>query len=99
MIAPRWLDEGASGHTSFASELPASDLHRRGGRMNRRGVLLGLPGAVAWPLAARAQQPARTPTILWVSTEAQPDPFIAGFRDGMRDRVYVYRPGFSGHKI
>ena len=27
--------------------------------------------------------------ILWVSTEAQPDPFIAGFRDGMRERGYV----------
>jgi len=27
--------------------------------------------------------------ILWVSTEAQPDPFIAGFREGMRERGYV----------
>jgi putative ABC transport system substrate-binding protein len=26
---------------------------------------------------------------LWVSTEAQPDPFIAGFREGMRERGYM----------
>jgi putative ABC transport system substrate-binding protein len=26
---------------------------------------------------------------LWVSTEAQPDPFIDGFRDGMRARGYI----------
>src|SRR4051794_27962106 len=57
--------------------------------MNRREVLLALPGAVGWPLAAIAQQPARTYTILWVSTEAQPDPFIAGFREGMRECGYV----------
>src|SRR4051812_28668835 len=57
--------------------------------MNRREILLVLPGAVAWPLTALAQQPARTYTILWVSTEAQPDPFIAGFREGMRERGYV----------
>ncbi len=45
-------------------------------------------------------------TILWVSTEAQPDPFIEGFREGMRTRGYVeaqtlafvlrYAPGDPG---
>lgn len=45
-------------------------------------------------------------TILWVSTEAQPDPFIEGFRQGMRTRGYVegqtlafvlrYAPGDPG---
>jgi putative ABC transport system substrate-binding protein len=43
---------------------------------------------------------------LWVSTEAQPDPFIDGFRDGMRVRGYIegqnlaftlrYAPGNPG---
>src|ERR671920_1770859 len=56
--------------------------------MNRREVLLSLPGIAAWPLAAVAQQRARAYTILWVSTEAEPDPFIAGFREGMRERGY-----------
>jgi putative ABC transport system substrate-binding protein len=43
----------------------------------------------AWPLVARAQQPGKVHTILWVSTEAQPDPFIAGFQEGMRALGYV----------
>ena len=53
----------------------------------RRREFIALLGS-AWPLAARAQ-PTRTHFILWVSTEAQPDPFIAGFREGMRERGYV----------
>ena len=57
--------------------------------MNRREVLWALLSSAACPLRAVAQQPDRTYTILWVSTEAQPDPFIAGFREGMRERGYV----------
>jgi putative tryptophan/tyrosine transport system substrate-binding protein len=51
-------------------------------------TLLGC-AAAAWPLATRAQQGAKVHFILWVSTEVQPDPFIAGFRQGMKDRGYV----------
>lgn len=57
--------------------------------MIRRRGLAGLAGvAVALPRAAWAQ-PARMHVILWVSTEAQPDPFIDGFREGMRQHGYV----------
>jgi putative ABC transport system substrate-binding protein len=56
--------------------------------MRRRHFLLGLGSAAAWPHAAQAQS-RKLNTILWVSTEAQPDPFIEGFRDGMRARGYV----------
>ncbi len=57
--------------------------------MRRRTFLQALGGAVAaWPLATGAQ-PSEVRTILWVSTEAQPDPFIDGFRDGMRERGYI----------
>jgi putative ABC transport system substrate-binding protein len=56
--------------------------------MRRRQFLSGLGMAAIWPLAARAQV-RKVYTILWVSTEAQPDPFIAGFREGMRGRGYV----------
>jgi putative ABC transport system substrate-binding protein len=56
--------------------------------MRRRQFLNILGSAAAWPLAARAQ-PGKVHLILWVSTEAQPDPFIAGFREGMRERGYV----------
>jgi putative tryptophan/tyrosine transport system substrate-binding protein len=56
--------------------------------MRRRTFLTGLGGAIAtWPLAVGAQ-PGKARTILWVSTEAQPDPFIDGFQDGLRERGY-----------
>jgi len=51
-------------------------------------TLLGASAAV-WPLAGYAQQGTKVHFILWVSTEAQPDPFIAGFRQGMKDRGYA----------
>ncbi len=74
--------------------------------MRRRTFLQALGGAVAiWPLAAGAQ-PGKVRTILWVSTEAQPDPFIDGVRDGLRERGYIegqnlaftlrYAPGDPG---
>src|SRR4051812_49565846 len=58
--------------------------------MRRRDFMLMVGGAVTtWPLAGGGQPAAKTHFVLWVSTEAQPDPFIAGFRDGMRERGYV----------
>src|SRR5918993_6035684 len=57
--------------------------------MRRRHLIAGLGAATACPFGAGAQVPSNLKTILWVSTEAQPDPFIASFRDAMRDRGYV----------
>lgn len=57
--------------------------------MKRREFITLLGGAGAWPLAARAQLAPKTHFVLWVSTEAQPDPFIDGFREGMREHSYV----------
>jgi putative tryptophan/tyrosine transport system substrate-binding protein len=57
--------------------------------MKRREFIALLGGLATWPRPARAQQPANLHSILWVSTEAQPDPFIAGFREGMREQGYV----------
>jgi putative ABC transport system substrate-binding protein len=58
--------------------------------MRRREVLTAISGAVAWAHPAFAQPSITKPyVILWVSTEAQPDPFIEGFREGMRERGYV----------
>jgi putative ABC transport system substrate-binding protein len=74
--------------------------------MKRREVI-GLIGAMVaeWPLIGWAQS-GKSHTILWVSTEAQPDPFIDGFREGMRERGYIegqnltfvlrYAPGDPG---
>ena len=56
--------------------------------MKRRDFISLIGGAAAWPLASRAQ-PGKSHTILWVSTDAQPDPFIDGFREGMRALGYV----------
>src|ERR671912_579017 len=57
--------------------------------MRRRDFIAGIGAATAWPFALGAQVPSNLKTILWVSTEAQPDPFIASFREAMRDRGYV----------
>jgi putative ABC transport system substrate-binding protein len=56
--------------------------------MRRREFIAGL-GITAASLGVSHGQTAKTKIILWVSTEAQPDPFIAGFREGMRERGYI----------
>lgn len=44
---------------------------------------------MAWPRVVCAQQPTKMYRIFWVSTESQPDPFLDGFREGLRSRGYV----------
>jgi putative tryptophan/tyrosine transport system substrate-binding protein len=56
----------------------------------RRREFIELISAIAFlPLAASAQQPAKIRRIFWASTEAQPDPFVDGFREGLRERGYI----------
>src|SRR5215218_10907013 len=57
--------------------------------MRRRDFLAATGLAVACTLGAHAQEASKVRFILWVSTEAKPDPFIAAFRDAMRARGYV----------
>ena len=57
--------------------------------MKRREFLAATGLAVASTLGAHAEEASKVRFILWVSTEAQPDPFIAAFRDAMRARGYV----------
>jgi putative ABC transport system substrate-binding protein len=58
--------------------------------MRRREALAAISGVLAWAHPALAQpSTVKTHVILWVSTEAQPDPFMAGFREGMRERGYI----------
>jgi putative ABC transport system substrate-binding protein len=58
--------------------------------MKRRELLAGIVSTAVCPGRALGQHaPGKTYVILWVSTEAQPDPFIAGFREGMRERGYI----------
>jgi putative tryptophan/tyrosine transport system substrate-binding protein len=56
--------------------------------MNRRDALALFVCATASVARARAQ-PVRTYRILWLSTESQPDPFIDGFREGLRTQGLI----------
>src|SRR5215472_12582728 len=57
--------------------------------MRRRDLIALIGVAVMNPRTTRAQQPTKIYRIFWVSTGSQPDPFLDGFRDGLRERGYV----------
>lgn len=55
----------------------------------RRVFLLGMAGSWLLPRLTWAQQAKAIPHIGWISIETQPDPFIDGFREGLRRLGYV----------
>jgi len=59
-------------------------------RIRRREFIATLGGAVAWPLAAHAQQPAM-PVIghLAGSSPGPYAPFVSAFHNGLKDAGYV----------
>ena len=58
--------------------------------MNRRAFLSALSGSLlAAPLAVEAQPAGQPPRIGWLSAGSQPDPFLEGFREGLRRLGYV----------
>jgi putative tryptophan/tyrosine transport system substrate-binding protein len=64
---------------------------RLGADMRRREFisLLGGAAAVAWPLAARAQQPGKLPRIGVLVSASPPHPFADAFRRGLRSFGYT----------
>jgi putative tryptophan/tyrosine transport system substrate-binding protein len=57
--------------------------------VRRRDFITLALGTTTWPRVALAQQPTKVYRIFWVSTESQPDPFLDGFREGLRERGYA----------
>jgi len=57
--------------------------------MRRRDFIALIGAAMACPAAAFAQDSMRVYRIFWLSTQAQPDPFLDGFREGLRARGYI----------
>jgi putative ABC transport system substrate-binding protein len=60
--------------------------------MRRREFIAALGGAAAWPLATRAQQPAKIPRTggLWhTGNEQQAAIFLGGLRQGLKDFGYI----------
>ena len=58
--------------------------------MKRREFIKLIGGAAAWPLAARAQQPDKTPRVGYIRAgNPNNDPFRDEFVRGMRDLGYV----------
>jgi putative ABC transport system substrate-binding protein len=58
--------------------------------MRRRDFIAGLSGALAWPLAARAQQPSiQVIGFLQAGSEASSADYLGVFRDAMRQLGYI----------
>jgi putative tryptophan/tyrosine transport system substrate-binding protein len=60
-----------------------------GAHMRRRDFMRLVAGAMAWPAVARAEEARKIYRIFWMSTGSEPDPFLDGFREGLRALGYV----------
>lgn len=56
--------------------------------LTRRALLAGMVATMVPPAAAAQPRGGQFHRIGWISTEAQPDPFVDGFREGLRRHGY-----------
>src|SRR5262249_46296066 len=78
--------ENARPHRAGGAAQPC----RRGDRVKRRAFITLLGGAaVAWPLAARAQQAVKPVRVGYLSATSAPDAYMDIFRQGMGGLGYV----------
>jgi len=56
--------------------------------MRRRGFIVLVGGAAAWPIVSRAQRPDRTVRIGFFTPQSPNPPWIEAFRVGMREHGY-----------
>lgn len=64
--------------------------------MRRRKFITLLGGAAAWPIAARAQQPAKVVRLgyIWIGSRGSEHSTLAGLRQGLRELGYAERKDF-----
>jgi putative ABC transport system substrate-binding protein len=55
---------------------------------SRRAFVIAA-AATLWPRPAGAQRPRTVHRIGWISTDEEPDPFLDGFREGLRQNGWV----------